>query len=114
MLDGSGAEASALAGVRSALGRVVISGRQQLQEWRAGDAVERVPMGDQRAERLHLTRTGDRVEAAAPAPAIHHRAPVTLGAGAPLLPRRIEVCLDELGRNGDLVCGKFTVMRPRA
>src|SRR2546425_175506 len=28
-------------------------------------------------------------------------APVTLGGGAPLLPRRIELRLDELGRNGD-------------
>jgi dihydrofolate reductase len=38
-------------------------------------------------------------------------APVTLGAGAPLLPRRIELRLDELGRNGDLVCARFTVVR---
>ena len=41
-------------------------------------------------------------------------APVTLGAGAPLLPRRIELRLDELGRNGDLVCAKFSVVRPPA
>jgi len=39
-------------------------------------------------------------------------APVTLGAGAPLLPRRIELRLDELGRNGDLACAKFSVVRP--
>jgi dihydrofolate reductase len=39
-------------------------------------------------------------------------APVTLGAGAPLLPRRIELRLDELARNGDFLCGKFSVVRP--
>jgi dihydrofolate reductase len=39
-------------------------------------------------------------------------APVTLGAGAPLLPRRIELRLDELGRNGDFVCARFSVVRP--
>ena len=38
-------------------------------------------------------------------------APVTLGAGAPLLPRRIELRLDELGRNGDFACGRFSVVR---
>jgi dihydrofolate reductase len=41
-------------------------------------------------------------------------APVTLGAGAPLLPRRIELRLDELGRNGDFVSAKFSVVRPPA
>ena len=41
-------------------------------------------------------------------------APVTLGGGAPLLPRRIELRLDELGRNGDFVGVKFTVVRPPA
>jgi dihydrofolate reductase len=41
-------------------------------------------------------------------------APVTLGEGAPLLPRRIELRLDELGRNGDLACAKFSVVRPSA
>jgi dihydrofolate reductase len=39
-------------------------------------------------------------------------APVTLGAGAPLLPRRIELRLDELGRNGDFACAKFTIVDP--
>jgi dihydrofolate reductase len=39
-------------------------------------------------------------------------APVTLGAGAPLLPRRIELRLDELGQNGDFVSAKFSVLRP--
>jgi dihydrofolate reductase len=38
-------------------------------------------------------------------------APVTLGGGAPLLPRRIELSLDELGRNGDFACAKFSVVR---
>jgi dihydrofolate reductase len=38
-------------------------------------------------------------------------APVTLGAGAPLLPRRIELRLDELGRNGDFVAVKYSVPR---
>ncbi len=38
-------------------------------------------------------------------------APVTLGAGAPLLPRRLELRLEELGRNGDFACAKFTVVR---
>jgi dihydrofolate reductase len=41
-------------------------------------------------------------------------APVTLGEGAPLLPRRIELRLDELGRNGDLACARFSVVRPPA
>jgi dihydrofolate reductase len=39
-------------------------------------------------------------------------APVTLGAGAPLLPRRIELRLEELGRNGDFVAARFSVVRP--
>jgi dihydrofolate reductase len=37
-------------------------------------------------------------------------APVTLSAGAPLLPRRIELDLLELGRNGDFACAKFAVV----
>lgn len=41
-------------------------------------------------------------------------APVTLGGGAPLLPRRIELRLDELGRNGDFVAARFAVVRPPA
>jgi dihydrofolate reductase len=41
-------------------------------------------------------------------------APVTLGAGAPLLPRRTELRLDELGRNGDFVSAKFSVVRDTA
>jgi dihydrofolate reductase len=38
-------------------------------------------------------------------------APVTVGAGAPLLPRRIELRLDELARNGDFACARFAVLR---
>jgi dihydrofolate reductase len=40
-------------------------------------------------------------------------APVTLGAGAPLLPRRIELELVELGRNGDFVAARFLVKGAR-
>ena len=36
-------------------------------------------------------------------------APVTLGAGAPLLPRRLELRLEEAGRNGDFVCARYAV-----
>jgi dihydrofolate reductase len=38
-------------------------------------------------------------------------APVTLGAGARLLPRRLELRLDELARNGDFACAKYSVVR---
>jgi dihydrofolate reductase len=38
-------------------------------------------------------------------------APVTLGGGAPLLPRRTELRLAELGRNGDFVSARFSVVR---
>ena len=41
-------------------------------------------------------------------------APVTLGGGAALLPRRIELHLDEFGRNGDFACARFSVVRPPA
>jgi dihydrofolate reductase len=37
-------------------------------------------------------------------------APVTLGAGAPLLPRRLELRLEDVGRNGDFVAARFTVV----
>ena len=39
-------------------------------------------------------------------------APVTLGGGAPLLPRRIELRLEEVGRNGDFVAARYSVVRP--
>ena len=37
-------------------------------------------------------------------------APVTLGAGAPLLPRRIELQLEELDRNIDFACARYSVV----
>jgi dihydrofolate reductase len=41
-------------------------------------------------------------------------APVTLGAGAPLLPRHVELHLDELVRSGDFAAARFAVVRPPA
>lgn len=41
-------------------------------------------------------------------------APVTLGAGAPLLPRHVELRLEQLSRNGDFACARFAVVRPDA
>jgi dihydrofolate reductase len=38
-------------------------------------------------------------------------APVTLGGGAPLLPRRLELRLDETARNGDFVSVRYSVVR---
>jgi dihydrofolate reductase len=38
-------------------------------------------------------------------------APVTIRAGAALLPRRIELSLEEVDRNGDFVCARFGVVR---
>ena len=38
-------------------------------------------------------------------------APVTLGAGAPLLSRRVELRLEETGRNGDFVAARYSVAR---
>jgi dihydrofolate reductase len=37
-------------------------------------------------------------------------APVTISAGAPLLPRRIELSLEEVARNGDFACVRFGVV----
>ena len=39
-------------------------------------------------------------------------APVTLGAGAPLLSRRVELRLEELARNSDFACARYSVVRP--
>lgn len=39
-------------------------------------------------------------------------APVTLGSGAPLLPRRVELRLEELARNGDFAVARYAVVRP--
>jgi dihydrofolate reductase len=38
-------------------------------------------------------------------------APVTLGAGAPLLAGRVELQLEETGRNGDFVAARYSVVR---
>jgi dihydrofolate reductase len=38
-------------------------------------------------------------------------APVTLGGGAPLLPRRLELRLEETGRNRDFVASRYSVVR---
>ena len=40
-------------------------------------------------------------------------APVTLGAGRPLFPRRHDLKLVELGRNGDFVVATYDVVGPR-
>jgi dihydrofolate reductase len=39
-------------------------------------------------------------------------APVTLGAGAPLLPRRLELSLEEVARNGEFACVRYRVLGP--
>jgi dihydrofolate reductase len=39
-------------------------------------------------------------------------APVTLGAGKPLLARRVELKLEETGRNGDFVAARYSVVPP--
>ena len=36
-------------------------------------------------------------------------APVTLGSGAPLLPRRLELAVEEVARNGEFVCVRCSV-----
>jgi dihydrofolate reductase len=38
-------------------------------------------------------------------------APVALGAGAPLLPRRLELELDEVARNRDFACARYRVVQ---
>ena len=38
-------------------------------------------------------------------------APVALGAGAPLLPRRVELRLEEVDRNRDFACARYTFVR---
>jgi dihydrofolate reductase len=39
-------------------------------------------------------------------------APVTLGGGAPLLPRTLDLRLEELARNGAFACARYTVVGP--
>jgi dihydrofolate reductase len=41
-------------------------------------------------------------------------APVMLGGGAPLLPRRLELRLEELAQNIDFACARYGVVRPAA
>jgi dihydrofolate reductase len=41
-------------------------------------------------------------------------APVTLGSGAPLLPRRLELRLEELERNRDFAAARYSVVRDPA
>lgn len=38
-------------------------------------------------------------------------APVTLGSGAPLLPRRLDLELTEVARNRNFLCGRYSVVR---
>jgi dihydrofolate reductase len=38
-------------------------------------------------------------------------APVTVGSGAPLLPRSVELRLEELGRNRDFACARYAVIK---
>ena len=38
-------------------------------------------------------------------------APVALGGGVPLLPRRLELRLEEVARNVDFTCARYTVVR---
>jgi dihydrofolate reductase len=38
-------------------------------------------------------------------------APVTLGEGKPLLPRSLELRLEETARNGDFVCSRYAVVK---
>lgn len=40
-------------------------------------------------------------------------APVTLGAGRPIFPRRYALRLEELARNGAFACARYTVLGPR-
>lgn len=41
-------------------------------------------------------------------------APVTLGAGSPLLPRHVELRLEDVVRNRDFACARYTVLRGTA
>jgi dihydrofolate reductase len=45
---------------------------------------------------------------------IVYMACVTLGAGAPLLPRRLELRLEQLHRNGDFAAARYSVVGPLA
>ena len=39
-------------------------------------------------------------------------AAVTLGGGAPLLPRKLDLRLEELAQNGDFACARYSVLGP--
>ena len=39
-------------------------------------------------------------------------APITLGRGKPLLARKVELRLEELARNGDFACARYSVVSP--
>lgn len=43
---------------------------------------------------------------------IVYLASVTLGGGAPLLPRKLDLELEELARNGDFACARYSVRQP--
>jgi dihydrofolate reductase len=43
---------------------------------------------------------------------IVHLAPVTLGGGAPLLPRKLDLRLEEVARNRAFACARYTVLGP--
>ena len=43
---------------------------------------------------------------------IVYLAPVTLGAGAPLLPRKLDLRLEELARNKAFACARYSVVGP--
>ncbi|WP_052665560.1 dihydrofolate reductase family protein [Nitriliruptor alkaliphilus] len=45
---------------------------------------------------------------------IVYLAPVTLGGGAPLLPRKLDLRLEELARNRAFACARYTVVGPSA
>jgi dihydrofolate reductase len=38
-------------------------------------------------------------------------APTTIGSGAPVLPRHVELRLEEVARNRDFLCGRYSVVR---
>ncbi|MBB3036833.1 dihydrofolate reductase family protein [Hoyosella altamirensis] len=42
---------------------------------------------------------------------IVYLAPVTLGAGKPLMPRHLELKVEEVGRNGEFACARYSVVR---
>ena len=41
-------------------------------------------------------------------------APVTIGQGAPVLPRHVELRLEEVARNRDFACARYEVVKPPA